>query len=153
VTYVLSGCKSVKVLVSSQHYKGVVCMSRFSKLVGIITLITFVTGCASITRGTRDALVLETEPSGAAAYLSNGYSCAETPCAIQVPRKTGFTVTFKKDGCKDKSVNVVTRMSSAGGAGMAGNVLVGGIVGVGVDAYTGAAKELIPNPVSAKLDC
>ena len=112
-----------------------------------------VSACASITQGTRDALLLRTDPEGASAMTSNGYSCAETPCAIEVPKKQGFTVTFEKDGCEPKSVNVITRMSKSGGAAVAGNVLVGGIIGLGVDAATGAAKELVPNPVEAKLSC
>ena len=119
-------------------------------LVGILPMVS---ACASITQGTRDALLLRTDPEGASAMTSNGYSCAETPCAIEVPKKQGFTVTFEKDGCEPKSVNVITRMSKSGGAAVAGNVLVGGIIGLGVDAATGAAKELVPNPVEAKLSC
>ena len=34
---------------------------------------------------------------------------------------------------------------------MAGNVLVGGIIGVGVDAASGAALDLTPNPVVVTL--
>ena len=119
----------------------------------LVAMLPMVSACASITQGTRDALLLRTDPEGASAMTSNGYSCAETPCAIEVPKKHGFTVTFEKDGCEPKSVNVITRMSKSGGAAVAGNVLVGGIIGLGVDAATGAAKELVPNPVEAKLSC
>ena len=123
------------------------------KLPAVLLIISFFSGCATITQGTRDALMLETNPEGASAITSNGYSCAETPCAIEMSKKQGFTVTFKKDGCVPKTVNVVTRMSKSGGAAVAGNVLVGGIIGAGVDAATGAAKELFPNPVKATLQC
>lgn len=119
----------------------------------LVGMLPMVSACASITQGTRDALLLRTDPEGASAMTSNGYSCAETPCAIEVPKKQGFTVTFEKDGCEPKSVNVITRMSKSGGAAVAGNVLVGGIIGLGVDTATGAAKELVPNPVEAKLSC
>jgi deoxyxylulose-5-phosphate synthase len=115
----------------------------------LVGMLPMVSACASITQGTRDALLLRTDPEGASAMTSNGYSCAETPCAIEVPKKQGFTVTFEKDGCQPKSVNVITRMSKSGGAAVAGNVLVGGII----DSATGAAKELVPNPVEAKLSC
>ena len=119
----------------------------------LLGMLPMVSACASITQGTRDALLLRTDPEGASAMTSNGYSCAETPCAIEVPKKQGFTVTFEKDGCEPKSVNVITRMSKSGGAAVAGNVLVDGIIGLGVDTATGAAKELVPNPVEAKLSC
>jgi hypothetical protein len=35
---------------------------------------------------------------------------------------------------------------------MAGNVLVGGLIGIGVDAYSGAMNDLVPNPLSVKLE-
>jgi hypothetical protein len=35
---------------------------------------------------------------------------------------------------------------------MAGNVLVGGLIGVGVDAASGATKELKPNPLAVTLE-
>lgn len=34
---------------------------------------------------------------------------------------------------------------------MAGNVLVGGLIGVGVDAASGATKDLRPNPLVLQL--
>ena len=34
---------------------------------------------------------------------------------------------------------------------MAGNVVVGGLIGVGVDSWTGAAKDLRPNPIKVTL--
>jgi len=35
---------------------------------------------------------------------------------------------------------------------MAGNVLLGGIIGAGVDAATGATKKLTPNPIRVTLN-
>jgi hypothetical protein len=35
---------------------------------------------------------------------------------------------------------------------MAGNVILGGIIGAGVDAVTGATKKLVPNPIDVKLE-
>ena len=48
-------------------------------------------------------------------------------------------------------MQVGTRLASAGAVGFAGNVLVGGIVGMGVDAASGATLEHHPNPVVAVL--
>jgi hypothetical protein len=47
---------------------------------------------------------------------------------------------------------VATRVAGAGAAGFAGNVLVGGLVGMGVDAATGSTLEHYPNPVSVILE-
>ena len=46
---------------------------------------------------------------------------------------------------------VGTRVAGAGAAGFAGNVLVGGVVGMAVDAATGATLEHYPNPVMLTL--
>ncbi|MDP2581055.1 hypothetical protein Q8W37_14030 [Shimia thalassica] len=40
-------------------------------------------------------------------------------------------------------------MRGSGGAALAGNILVGGIVGIGVDAATGSTLDHVPNPVIA----
>ena len=40
----------------------------------------------------------------------------------------------------------------AGAAGVAGNVLLGGVIGIGIDAATGASKDLKPNPVEVELE-
>ena len=35
---------------------------------------------------------------------------------------------------------------------MAGNVLIGGVIGLGVDMVTGASQDLTPNPVTVVLE-
>ena len=88
-----------------------------------------------------------------APFLSSGQSCVSTPCAIELPRKDAVTVEISKEGCTTRQINVLSRMATSGGAALAGNVLVGGIIGLGVDAATGASKELTPNPVRVTLEC
>jgi hypothetical protein len=43
-------------------------------------------------------------------------------------------------------------MAGAGGAGMAGNVILGGLIGAVVDANSGATRELVPNPLRVTLE-
>lgn len=47
---------------------------------------------------------------------------------------------------------MLSEVSGAGAAGMAGNVILGGVNGAGVDAATGATKRLVPNPVRVTLN-
>lgn len=47
---------------------------------------------------------------------------------------------------------MITEISGAGGAAFAGNILLGGAVGMGADAATGAAYNHTPNPVSVTLE-
>jgi hypothetical protein len=82
---------------------------------------------------------------------SNGLGCV-TPCSLTVKKNEEFIATFTKPGYKSQQVEVKTQLAGAGVAGVAGNVLVGGIIGIGVDAVTGAANEHYPNPVSVVLE-
>ena len=110
-------------------------------------------GCATVTRGTTDALVVNSEPQGAQVQLSNGMSCTSTPCTFKLPRKSNLQVTVSKDRCQTVVTNVTHTTAGSGAAGVAGNVLVGGIIGLGVDAATGASQDLVPNPLNVTLQC
>ena len=109
-----------------------------------------ISGCATITRGSKDFFEIESEPTGASVALSNGLSCV-TPCAMELPRKHPFTATFSLEGYKPLTSEVVPKQAGAGTAGMAGNVIFGGIIGVVADSASGAMKDLYPNPLVAKL--
>jgi hypothetical protein len=108
-------------------------------------------GCATVTRGTTEQITLNSEPPGAQARTSLGQNCPMTPCTFEVSRKSEFIVTFEKDGYEPTQIPVVTKLAGAGVAGFAGNVIVGGIVGMGVDAFTGSTLEHYPSPVYATL--
>ncbi|MFI0398518.1 MAG: PEGA domain-containing protein [Thiolinea sp.] len=120
-------------------------------LAAIAGVILTLSGCATVTRGTEEALVIESEPSGAQVKLSNGMT-GTTPTSFKVKRKDNLIVTVSKQGYETASINVTSQVAGAGGAAMAGNVLVGGIIGAAVDASTGAMNELKPNPVKITLN-
>lgn len=117
----------------------------------LIALLPLTGACATITRGTSEAWTVNSDPTGADVKLSTGQECT-TPCTLKLKRKDSFTVTVHKQGYKKVTTQVISQVAGAGAAGMAGNVLVGGIIGVGVDAATGATKELKPNPLEVVLE-
>jgi hypothetical protein len=110
------------------------------------------TACATVTLGSNDAWVVNSEPPGASVTTTNGHFCASTPCAIKMPRKSEFSAEIKKPGFKTATVSVTHKTAGSGAAGVAGNVLVGGVIGLGVDMVTGASQDLVPNPVTVKLE-
>lgn len=112
-----------------------------------------VTGCATITRGSDDVLVVNSAPGAAQVQLSDGQTCANTPCTFKLPRKSELNVLISKEGCRSQQVRVTNEIASGGGAAMAGNIIFGGIIGAGVDAGTGATRDLVPNPVQVALEC
>lgn len=122
-------------------------------VVSVFGIAFSVAGCATVTQGTTDVLLIESTPQNAQVLINSGETCSSTPCAIELPKKTPVTVEISKAGCETRRVNVLSQMSTSGGAAVAGNLLVGGVIGLGVDAATGASKELTPNPVVVTLDC
>lgn len=123
---------------------------RFSILAAAAASLSLA-ACATVTRGTTEQITFSSEPP-AAMRTSTGLTCPTTPCTLEVSRKSEFVATFSKEGYQSQDVMVQTRVAGAGAAGFAGNVLVGGLVGMGVDAATGSTLEHYPNPVSVALE-
>jgi hypothetical protein len=112
--------------------------------------VLFLTSCATITRGIHEKLAVLSDPSGAEVKLSSGEQ-GVTPAKFVKSRKESFTVTVSKAGYTAQTVKVESKFSATGGTAMAGNAIAGGIVGIGVDAMSGATSSLYPNPVSVHL--
>jgi hypothetical protein len=121
------------------------------RLAIVLALAAACGGCASITRGHTNQVQITSQPSGAEARTSMGHACT-TPCTLQFNRKDEFVVTISKPGFHTEEIPVVTRVAGAGVAGIAGNVILGGVVGMAVDASSGATLEHFPNPVIAQLE-
>jgi hypothetical protein len=128
-------------------------MAFFRSVALIASIVVLISGCATVTRGSNEDLQIITTPTGAQVETSNGFSCASTPCAIKMPRRSELVVTISKPGCKTIQVNVSNETQNGGGAALAGNVLVGGVIGIGVDAATSASQNLVPNPINVPLEC
>lgn len=119
-------------------------------IIGAFTGVLFFSGCATVTRGTTEEIIVQSEPTGAQVRLSNGMT-GVTPATFKVPRKGDIIVVVTKDGYKPAEVVSKAEVSKAGAAGFAGNILIGGVVGGVADAVTGAALSHFPNPVRVTL--
>jgi hypothetical protein len=126
-------------------------MLRRSALVGAAAACSMLSACATVTRGTHTDFAVESEPSGAAVTTTSGFSCAATPCTLRLPRKEAFDVTVSKPGYATQTVHVNSQIGGGGSAGMAGNIVLGGLVGMAIDGSNGAMRDLAPNPVRVTL--
>lgn len=108
-------------------------------------------GCATVTRGRNEDVKIEVEPKNAIVTTTLGHRCETSPCEVEVKRKKSFSVTAKAEGYVEQTVNVESKVAGKGIAASAGNILVGGIVGVAVDGISGATLQHVPNPVIIKL--
>ncbi|MHC4046261.1 PEGA domain-containing protein [Bradyrhizobium sp. 23AC] len=119
------------------------------RLVGIVALSVMLGGCASVTRGTTENISISSTPSGVEAVVSGMEvpTTCTTPCSVVVKRNADISITFQKEGYEPQIVPLSRDVQTSGAAGFAGNLLLGGVVGMGVDAATGAATDHKPNPV------
>ena len=125
---------------------------NFLRVSACISLAATTAACATVTRGVREGWTVTSEPPSASVTTTNGFSCEATPCTFKMLHKAEFDVTVSKPGYKPYRGHVIHQVSKGGGLGMAGNVLVGGAVGVVVDVASGAMLELKPNPLNVVLE-
>ena len=114
--------------------------------VAVVLPLALLASCGTITRGKSESVTITSEPADAAISTSTGQYCPRSPCTITVERKKEFTAFAEKPGYDKGSIEIKTKVSGGGAAGMAGNVLIGGVIGIGVDAATGASLDHTPNP-------
>jgi len=131
--------------------------AHYMRILEVVALCVVLGGCASATRGWHEQITLTSTPSGATATVDGlmGSSADQptrtaectTPCSVQVNRNDNLTVSFRKEGYEPQIVPLTKEVAGTGAAGFAGNILLGGLVGMAVDGASGAALDHKPNPV------
>ena len=109
------------------------------------------TGCASITRGVKEDVKIEVTPANANIQTTTGHTCKGS-CTIKIPRKEAFSITASAPGYQTEVIDVKTRVSRRGVVGVAGNAIIGGVIGVAIDTANGASLNHDPNPVILQLE-
>ncbi len=99
----------------------------------LLCLSLVLTGCATILNDPEQPVAFDTEPPGA--YVSiDGVRMGTTPCVVPVARKGGDKlVTFELAGYKTEIINMRNTLDAA----LAGNILIGGFVGLAIDGVSG----------------
>ena len=130
-------------------------MLHLLRVLAATLVVALCTGCASIVSGTNQSLSVTTasasgtDVAGAKCTLVNdkGSWYATTPASVTVHRSYNeLAVTCTLDGVEPGVASV--KSSTKGMA--AGNILFGGIIGVGVDMSTGAAYDY-PNLIRVSM--
>lgn len=109
-------------------------------------------GCASVTRGTTEDVTIKSLPEDAVIRTSMGHQCPRSPCTVNVSRKTALVAYADREGYKPGSLEIKTQVGGGGAAGFAGNIIIGGVIGMGVDAISGATLDHWPNPATIVLE-
>lgn len=102
--------------------------------------------CATVLNGTNIDYPVTTDPDGASVVFLNGITC-ESPCEIELRRKSDTRIDISKEGFEPTYVLVQSRLAGS----TFGNILAGGIVGAAVDGGNGASNTLAPRPLFVRL--
>lgn len=116
-------------------------MNKQSIVATMLGVGLLLSGCASVIKGSSESIAITTPPTdGAACTLSSaqGNWAVTSPGAVTVERsKEDIQIRCKKDGWSDGYATIPSNFEGW----TVGNILLGGVVGLGVDAATGAVNE------------
>lgn len=97
-------------------------------------------GCGTLARGTHENVSVVTNPPGAVVAFADGRTCT-SPCTVRQPRSEGLLVTVSHPGCQSVAATIVPKLGEG--------VLISGFPDYG----SGAAYDLVPNPLAIGLNC
>ncbi|HWV57515.1 MAG TPA: PEGA domain-containing protein [Longimicrobiales bacterium] len=115
----------------------------------VLTVAALITigGCATIMQGTTQAVGVSSQPAGARIRV-NGTEFGVTPAVLQLKRKDNHVVVIELDGYQPYTATFTRSLSGW----VLGNLVFGGLIGLVVDAASGALYKLSPEQVAATLD-
>jgi FlaG/FlaF family flagellin (archaellin) len=122
-------------------------MKRIATILTATILVVLLGGCATVLKGNTQDISFASDPGAAQIYL-NGIYFGTTPFTIELDSTTSYTVEFRKEGYRSKTVV----LNSEVGAGWVILDVVTGFVPVVVDAVTGSWKSLDDNMVIQTLE-
>jgi hypothetical protein len=119
-----------------------------SLVCAVVLVVATLPGCGAIFGGTRQSVQVTSAPDGATITTQPPTADYTTPTSLSLERKNNYTLTFTKEGYKPATAEI--RKSLRGGIVVL-DVLFTGLLGVVVDAATGAWHKLSPEEVTVSL--
>jgi hypothetical protein len=120
--------------------------SSTRRIAGVLAVlaVAMLSGCATITQGSSQTVTVDTRPTGAACALSRGGDkfavINPTPGTISVDKSSkAISVSCTKEGYQE-SAGVLESFQAM----TFGNIIFGGLIGVAVDAASGAMNKYPP---------
>ena len=121
---------------------------KINNLIAAVIICATLPSCATIIRGTNDTVSVNTTPQGATVRTDLGFE-GVSPTSIKAKRKKTYTITVEKEGYQPESRLVESKFN--GGWPLAGNILLGGLIGLAVDLISGAPMGHEPESVTFEL--
>ena len=113
----------------------------------LLFVCVILTGCATVTGGSRDPKVtISSDPPGAAVWVDNEPRGA-TPANVELSRRSEHKITVVQPGCEPATATVKRSLNPW----VFGNLVLGGLIGVVVDVCTDATYKLSPREIHFNL--
>lgn len=121
-------------------------MKKFIYTASIIISSFLIYSCATIMHGTKQDIGISSNPGGAEITV-DGQVMGKTPSTFELSRKINHVVKIDLEGYESYSATL-TRNTSGW---VWGNLVLGGLIGLGVDYLSGGLYDLTPEQVQAEL--
>jgi PEGA domain len=120
-------------------------MMKWVVAVGVLWVCS---GCATIVTGAGpdQKVRISSEPTGAKVTVDGTYR-GQTPLSVELTRKDDHQVKMELAGYASHEQMIKSGFNPM----VFGNILIGGLIGVGVDLISGASTSLSPGDISPKL--
>lgn len=102
--------------------------------------------CATIMNGPNQSIGISSNPANAGIWVDGQYF-GQTPMIVKLSRKDNHFLKIQLDGYMPYEATFTRQMSGW----VFGNIFIGGIIGVAVDAITGGIYKLTPEQVEAQM--
>ena len=119
-------------------------MRFFVAIMVFVAIVT--TGCGALMQGTSQTIPVQSSPNSVSMDVA-GVSYM-TPTSLELQRKNEYILNFSKEGYDSAQIRVTKHLS---GGYLIADVLLTGLIGVIVDAATGAWYNLKPEAVTVSL--
>lgn len=106
----------------------------------------FMTGCAVLMSGTKQNVGISSVPSGAIVTV-DGQEKGKAPVMVALKRKTTHLIKIEMEGYEPFEIYTKKKLNNW----LWGNVLFGGLIGLGIDMGTGAIYKISPSRITGNL--
>lgn len=104
------------------------------------------TGCATLTSSTVQSININSNPSGAKVYI-DGEDRGTTPQKVDLKRKENHVVKIELAGYQPHEIKLTKKVNGW----VWGNIIFGGLIGLAIDAGTGAMYKLSQEEINVQL--
>lgn len=118
-------------------------------LVCAMLLAVLQSGCGTIFGGSSQEVSIGSSPEGARVEFDHASRTVATPAEVELKRGNAYELTFTKEGYEEETATIE---SSLRAEILILDVLFTGLIGVAIDAGTGAWNSLSPETVRVALD-